>query len=410
MNELLQFMPTVQYGDAKPTLNNEPSTLPTDAIGGALHLSSVLPALSDAIGTPVATAVHKNLAQLREALGIPTAKHALVVLVDGMGYWNLLDRIGHAPYLRSLLKDDANARPIGTCAPSTTVAAMGVFGTGTCPGLTGMAGYTQINPETGELSQLIQFRNALKPEVLQQQPTVFELLKAHGANATSVGLAKFARSPLTQATLRGSKYVKADRPSSMVERTVQALQEPGLVYLYLRDVDKIGHAAGWTGDGWGEALERIDNILGSISRMAPKDTVICIVADHGMVNANPDQRIDVAQEPTLMHGVKLIGGEPRSLMLYVEDGEDPEAVATRWRSRLGDHALVRTLDQATEQGLYGPISEHVHPMLGQVSVCVNDEMTLVNSLTQSEVAMSLPSVHGSQTRMEMQIPCLIDAQ
>ena len=60
---------------------------------------------------------------------------------------------------------------------STTVAAMAAFGTGTCPGLTGMAGYTQRNTQTGELSQLIQFDNAIAPLDLQREPTVFETLR-----------------------------------------------------------------------------------------------------------------------------------------------------------------------------------------------------------------------------------------
>ncbi|KFI57287.1 alkaline phosphatase family protein [Bifidobacterium gallicum] len=423
IDQLVDFIPTVHYGDH--TQVSPSSTAETRSgsagsadsvqrsasgspIGGALHLSSVLPAVTDALGAPVTTAVHHDPAALRQALGMPTASRALVVLVDGMGFWNLVDRVGHAPYLRGLLKDSANARPIATCAPSTTVAAMGTFGTGTCPGLTGMAGYTQLNPQTGQISQLIQFRNALKPDDLQREPTVFERLAARGVRATSVGLSKFANSPLTQASLHGSTYVKADRPAAIVQRTLESLREPGLTYLYLRDVDKVGHSLGWTGDEWGGALEHVDDMLGQISRQAPRGTLIVIVADHGMVNANPAQRIDVAQEPTLMQGVHLIGGEPRSLMLYLNDDAHPGDVAARWRERLGSHALIRTRDEALAQGLYGPVSEHVLPMLGQVSVCVNDGYTLVDSSTQTAVAMSLPSVHGSQTRMEMEIPCLID--
>ena len=48
MDELLQTIPTVRYGDWR-----------RDAVrGGALHLSAVLPAVSAAIGHPVATRIH----------------------------------------------------------------------------------------------------------------------------------------------------------------------------------------------------------------------------------------------------------------------------------------------------------------------------------------------------------------
>jgi hypothetical protein len=143
--ELLQRTEIAPYGDAKAEAGPDGFRR-----GGAYHLSSVLPALSSAIwvlrSRPPCI---MNPKVLQELLGIPDASSAIVVLVDGMGFWNLNIRLGHVPYMRSLMDDSVNQRPISTCFPSTTVAAMGTFGTGTCPGLTGMTGYTQINPETG---------------------------------------------------------------------------------------------------------------------------------------------------------------------------------------------------------------------------------------------------------------------
>ena len=65
--------------------------------GGALHLSAVLPALSAAIGHPTPTKVHADPKACQRALGLPDAESAIVVLVDGLGYWNLAMRLGHAP-------------------------------------------------------------------------------------------------------------------------------------------------------------------------------------------------------------------------------------------------------------------------------------------------------------------------
>ena len=136
-----------RYGDGRSAKMGER--------GGALHLSAVLPAISAALGHPIPTAIHRDPLSLQTVLGLPDARSAVIVLVDGLGYWNLNMRLGHAPYLRSLMNDSVNQRPIATCMPSTTVAAMASFGTGTCPGLTGMTGYTQLNPNNGEICQLI---------------------------------------------------------------------------------------------------------------------------------------------------------------------------------------------------------------------------------------------------------------
>lgn len=403
--ELLRIVPTAHYGDDA----TESSRNATESSrGGARHLSAVLPAVTAAIGHPVPTAVHADPKALQRALGLPDARSAIVVLVDGLGFWNLNMRIGHAPCLRSLVNETINSRPISTCAPSTTVAAMATFGTGTCPGLTGMTGYTQRNTETGELSQLIQFKNAIPPLELQRQPTIFETLAAAGVRVTSSGLPKFANSPLTIAAFRGAAYVSDANPTRRVTNACEAARTPGLTYLYIRDADKVGHNYGWDSEHWVAAFERIDAQLALLRRSAPKGTLIVIVADHGMVGVDPAERIDIAGEPELARDVAMVGGEPRSLMLYADDGVDPRDIAARWRERLGDKALVRLCDDAVRDGVYGPMDPRVRPMIGDVLVQAAGAVTIVDSRIQNDKATHLPSVHGSQTALEMDIPCLID--
>jgi hypothetical protein len=47
-------------------------------------------------------------------------------------------------------------------------------------------------------------------------------------------------------------------------------------------------------------------------------------------------------------------------------------------------------------------------MIGDVLAQTSGNVTLVDSRSQSDKATRLPSVHGSQTMMEMDVPCLID--
>lgn len=407
MEELLRFTSVARYGDRDPVCPDG-KTDGRSRRGGALHLSALLPAISSAIGYPVATAVHRDPSALQAALSLPSARSAIVVLVDGLGYWNLAMRLGHAPYLRSLMNESVNRRPIATCAPSTTAAAMATFGTGTCPGLTGMAGYTQLNPLTGKLSQLIQFTDAIAPADLQRQPTVFELLRKQDVRVTSCGLPKFRDSPLTEAALRGPDYIGAVTPRDRVMAACDAAKTPGLTYLYIRDADKTGHGDGWDSDKWIAVFERIDAQLALLKRAAPSGTLIVVTADHGMITTDPDQRIDIAEEPELARGVRMVGGEPRSLMLYAQADEPAEAIAERWRRRLGDMAVVRTKDEAVGQGLFGPVEERVRAMLGDVIVSATHAATIVDSRIQSDKATRLPSVHGSLSLLESDIPCLID--
>lgn len=400
LQELLRFDEKVGYGDwQSSSIYN---------FGGALHLSSVLPAICDAIGVPVRTAIHEDSSFLRKALNIPCARQAIVVLVDGLGYWNIVNRIGHAPYIRSLMKEPLNQRPIYSCLPSTTVAAMSTFGTGTCPGLTCMTGYTQKNHETGALAQLIQFRDAPNPEDLQRQPTIFELLSKQGVRSDSVSLPKFENSPLTIAALRGANYITGGTPRARIFAAAKTTFEPGLTYMYLRDTDKVGHNYGCDSGEWIAAFEQVDEQLRLLRKQCASGTLIIITADHGMIQSDANQRIDIAKNAQLMKGVSLVAGEPRSVMLYAQDGVSADELAQNWRNVLEDKALVRTKDQAISDGVFGEVCSRAREILGDVIVQAKNRVTIVDSRMQSEKAMSLPSVHGSMTRLEMEIPCLID--
>lgn len=404
--ELLSFVNYEGYGDwfNKTSESNSEE----HKIGGAFHLSSILPALTDAIDFPIATAVHSNPEFLRNTLGIPKARAAVVVLVDGLGYWNIVMRQGHAPYLRSLLNNSINQRALATCIPSTTVAAMATFGTGTCPGLTSMTGYTQKNAQTGELAQLIQFKNAPNPTDLQKEPTIFESLSANDIRVDNVGLPKFENSPLTNAAFRGACYITGGTARARIMNAAATTKTPGLTYLYLRDTDKVGHNYGWDSEQWVATFEQVDAQLRLLQKNCAPGTVIVITADHGMIQSDPNKCVDIAKNADLMKDVAMVGGEPRSVMLYASCDVNPDDIAYRWRSILEDKALVRTKNQVIDDGVFGEVSSQTREVLGDVLVQARDEWTIVDSRTQTEKAMSLPSVHGSMTRMEVDIPCLID--
>lgn len=189
---------------------------------------------------------------------------------------------------------------------------------------------------------------------------------------------------MTQAALRGSDYISNDDPRKRVAVAAQAAKNPGLTYLYLRDTDKVGHNYGWDSDKWIGTYERVDGQLGLLRRSVPKGTLIVIVADHGMITTDPESVIDIAQDQRLMQGVVHVGGEPRCVMLYAEQGEAPENIAARWRDVLGDRAQVRTRSQAIAEGVYGPVVSRVEPMIGDVIVSATKAVTIVDSRTQAE--------------------------
>ncbi|MBD7916709.1 alkaline phosphatase family protein [Cellulomonas sp. Sa3CUA2] len=366
---------------------------------GAPSLTHLLPAAAAALGVDL-----DGGADAQDLLGLPAARRVCVVLVDGLGHLNLAERGGHAPFLRSLL---ASSQPLLSTFPSTTATAVAAFGTGRGPGATGMLGYTVRVPTTGRLGNLVSWTDMPRPEEWQPHPTVFERLVADGVRVTSVGPARFDGSGLTGAALRGAAYAPAEALGDRVDAVVRALREPGLTYLYWHDVDKTGHHHGWGSWQWGEALSELDSELGRLARSLPRDTLLVVTADHGMVDVDPARRRDVGTDPVLGAQVATTGGEPRALHLHVEPGADPEVVASRWRAELGDDAVVRTRDEAVDAGWFGPVEPRVLPVVGDVVVAMTGAATVVDSRTQTSASIALRGVHGSLTAREMLVPLLV---
>ena len=367
-------------------------------------LGAVLPAVADSLGVAV-TVGGRSGAAARSALGLPTAQRVCVVLVDGLGHTNLSERSGHAPFLRSLLAD---GQVLTSGFPSTTAASMGLFGTGTGPGRTAMVGYTARNPATGGLGNLVSWDGLGDPHDWQREPTIFEQVTAAGIPVTSVGPGKFRGSGLTEAALRGGGYRGAERLADRVDAVVYELMGPALVYLYWGQVDKVGHHHGWGSWQWGEEVGSIDRELARLERALPPGTLLVVTADHGMVDVDRSQRWDVAKTPTLSDGVDLVAGEPRAIHVHTKLGaaEAVEAVVTRWRATLGKAAVVATREEAIGAGWFGPVSEHVRPVIGDVVVAMTGRATVVDSRTQTPASMDLVGVHGSFTPEEMQVPLL----
>ncbi|MET0434069.1 MAG: alkaline phosphatase family protein [Cellulomonas sp.] len=361
-------------------------------------LSGLLPAVADALGAPVPDGPAR-----RAQLGLPEAHRVCVVLVDGLGYENLTERAGHAPFLRSLLN---GAGPLSAGYPSTTAASMGSFGTGTGPGRTGLVGYTVRNPASGGLANMVSWDGLGPAREWQREPTVFERLVAHGITVTTVGPAKFMGSGLTEAALRGGGYRAAESLAQRVDAALRLLREPGLVYLYWGDVDKTGHHEGAGSWQWGDQLEALDGELRRLVRSLPKDATVVVTADHGMVDVDPARRRDVATTPGLAEGVALVAGEPRAVHVHLERGVDPRAAEARWADVLGDDAVVLTGDDAVAAGLFGPVSPHVRPLIGDLVVAATGRATVVDSRTQTPASLQLVGVHGSLTPAELQVPLL----
>lgn len=381
-------------------LDGHPALLPCY---GSRGLAGVLPTIARSLGIEPRPTEPSLTAGSFDA-DIPSARRAVVVLVDGMGDALLRQRGGHAPFLRTLLPSSTS---LTAGFPSTTATSMGTFGTGLPPGAHGLVGYEVLVPGTDRLLNELSWEDGPDPLLWQPNPTVFQQAEAAGVAVTRVGPRYFDGSGLTNAALRGGTFRAAKGLDAAVSATLEAIRATprALVYLYWGDLDKTGHVHGCQSWQWGEELESVDAGLARLAQELPSDTSLSITADHGMVDVPHGQRIDLAHDPELAAGIRHVAGEFRGLQLHCEAGATNDVLET-WRDRVGSRAWIRTRDEAIDQGWFGPVREQVRPRIGEIIVAMHDVFAVVDSRTARPQLLALLGLHGSLTPDEVAIPLL----
>ncbi|GAB77599.1 Type I phosphodiesterase / nucleotide pyrophosphatase [Austwickia chelonae] len=381
-----------------PSRPRDDLEIPRYDVGG---LAGVLPAVAQALGAPVLPG--------RTVLELPEARRAVVVLVDGLGWELLRRRSGHAPFLRSLMASGAR---LTAGFPTTTATSMGTFGTGLPPGSHGLVGYEVLVPDTDSLINELSWENGPEPELWQPEETIFQRISGAGVPVTMIAPAHFRGSGLTRAVLRGARVVAANHPEERVPAALAALrrQPRGLVYLYWGEVDKVGHGHGCDSHEWGLAVEEVDSALRRLAGALPSDTLLAVTADHGMVDIPFEDRVDLARTPELAAGVRHLGGEARAPQVYVEPGHLPD-VLPAWQEHLAGRAVVRTKEQAIDEGWFGP-EEGAAGRRAEVARRIGDIVVSCGPGTAVEDGRRRPrllGLHGALTPDEIAVPLLVRA-
>jgi len=366
-------------------------------------LADVLPAAAQSLGVKVRSG---------DAIGLdlPPARTVVVLLIDGLGDQLLVERGGHAPFLRSLRAGPGSVT-LGSGFPSTTATSMGMLGTGLLPGAHGLVALDVLDPDRDVLFNELLWDPQVDPRRWQPSQTVFEKVAAAGLDVIRIGPGFFDGSGLTEAVQRGGSFVAAQSLEQRVNaalaavRSVRAAQS-GLVYVYWGDLDKAGHEHGCSSWRWVEELERIDAFTRRLAEGLPSDAMLLVTADHGMVDVPFENRLDLAQEPDLAAGIRHVGGEPRSLQLHCRPGAAGDVVAA-WRERLGPDMTVMTRDEAVAGDWFGPVSEHVLARIGDVVTSAVGPVAVVDSRTARPQILKLIGFHGARTPAETLIPLLV---
>ncbi|HSF97135.1 MAG TPA: alkaline phosphatase family protein [Ornithinibacter sp.] len=378
----------------------DPSALPP--VGAGPSLADVLPSVARSLGVPWGAVVPSGDGTASRGFDLPPTRRAVVVLVDGLGHDLLVRRAGHAPWLRSQLP---TTRRVASGFPSTTATSMGTFGTGLAAGAHGLLGYEVLVPGADRLLNELSWEDGPDPRTWQPHETVFEAVERAGVDVVRIGPAYFDGSGLTTAALRGGRFVAGVSLEARVDATIAAVRSAPrtLVHLYWGELDKVGHVHGCDSWQWGEELESIDRELARLAARLPPDCSLTVTADHGMVDAPHELRLDVADLPVLAAGVRHVSLEARAPQLYVEEGAAQE-VRDAWAEVLGERGIVLDRVDAVAAGWFGAVLPQNLPRIGDVVVAMRGRFAVVDSRRARPELLALLGLHGSLSDDEVAVP------
>lgn len=372
------------------------TSVPT-APDATANLADVFPSCLVALGA--ADDAWLRTTGLEARITLRPARSAIVVLVDGLGAGALAARAGHARWLA------AGKRKLRSGFPTTTVAALSTLTTGRSPGEHGVVGYSGWNPDTGAVMNLLSGWDDEVPADWFLARTLFSEAPELGVDPVVVGPARYRSSGMTANVLGGARYVPAD---SIPQRVDAALAETvsgrSLVYLYVPELDSIGHKNGWQSDRWTGALELLDGELARLDRAVASDVGIVVTADHGVLDV-PDHA-NIAIDPLLLTEVIGVAGDPRCRQLTVAPGTDVRSLVGAFRARYGKKAYVASRDEAIAAGWFGAVSDAVVERIGDVIVVARGSWAFNDDrgLRGGEVPKRMIGQHGAMTDEETMVP------
>lgn len=350
---------------------------------GERSLADVLPSVATALG----------VSGFANALQLEPLTQAAVVVVDGLGYEQLLAAPTHAPIMAGAAADQL---PIDAAFPTTTPAGLASLTLGMPPGLHGFVGATFELPDFDMVLNPLHWDSVPSPMAVQPEPNVFS--RFDGIRVRSHGPAAFAESGMTRRLLNSAEpmpYEKFD-PRSI------AIAAGALDYVYLPQLDKVGHTDGPNTAGWNQCLRGIDNIVRDIRGRIPSSAAIIVTSDHGMVAVPDAHRIDI-DAPQYAADVRLLAGEPRMRHIYTDA---PDSVRERWTQGLGERASVLTRQAAIDAGLFGETDDMLLDRIGDLIAIANDDWAMASRLVDPRVS-GLRGLHGALTSAELLVPALV---
>jgi predicted AlkP superfamily pyrophosphatase or phosphodiesterase len=327
--------------------------------------------------------------------GVAAADQVVLLLLDGLGWEQLLARPEVAPTLAGLV-----GGPILTVAPSTTATALTSISTGLPPGEHGIIGY-RMNM-AGSVLNVLRWSAPGRDARVSSPPLETQTHASFlGHRPAIVTRAEFEQSGFTLAHLDGARFNGYRVTSTLVTEVNRLLRanEP-FVYAYYDGIDKVAHEYGLA-DHYDAELRFVDAMVAEIAASLPAGAALVVTSDHGQVDVGANT---IELPPEVLRHVELQSGEGRFRWLHARPGRAAELEETAGEL-YRDVGWVVGLEAVLDEQWFGPVvSEAARGRLGDVALVAREPIAWL--APDDTGPFQLVSRHGSLTSAEMFVPLL----
>jgi predicted AlkP superfamily pyrophosphatase or phosphodiesterase len=339
----------------------------------------------------------------RSELGFKPRNKVLVIFIDGLGYQNLKAAAGHAPFLAAAA---TKGQILQAAFPSTTSVNISSFATGLRPGGHGIIGHVVRDRYFQKTLNLLNgWNEETDPSQWQPNQTISESALEKGIVTNVISAAEYRNTGFTKATMRGVVFHEADEISERFQLAKRLLESPerSINYLYIQELDQLGHIKGWESDSWRTLLEQLNGMLEGFTHSIPKDAGVVITADHGMLDTADHKRIEL-DELLRPRGIEFVGGDTRSMYLYLK----PDVDKNELLQELETYQQFSAYDAKAlvDAGLLGELGPQARERIPDLVLLAKGNNTLYHSDFSKPRSYRMIAHHGGLSAQELQIPLI----
>ena len=380
-------------------------------VSDALSIVDFANALHSAMGVPgVPLGVKETY--IKGMIGDPD--HLILVLADGFGM-NFVECLERGAFMRSHLRAEMR-----TVFPSTTPIALTTLATGQWPGKHSVIGWFLRLDAIEAVSTIISYVRTSDKRPLSELG--IEEVDAYPAESR-IGRASREALHLMPEHLTGSTYSNywtgavsqtgydPEVPGKAMETIIDCVRrarERTCVYLYLPHVDSLAHKRGASHEETLRAAAQVDGLLEKLSEGLPGNARIVVTADHGHLDAPPEQTYSIGADDRIAELCSSLTGDPRAAYAHVAD-EMFDAFREAVRGVSGDDFLVLRSSDVEDLGLLcpGTVSDEARRRMGDALVLSTGGAALDYRALLGDEVHPMVSHHGGLTPEEMRIPLVV---